>query len=50
MRIKPESPRFRAVRSFLLRTHNDAVALPGKCVLLNPNLRMFVGHKFCDKN
>lgn len=34
--------------SLLLRTQIEAVALPGKWVLLRLNLRILVGHKFLE--
>lgn len=48
IRIKPESPKFNAVISLLLRTQIEAVALPGKWVLLRLNFKILVGHKFLE--
>lgn len=41
IKIKPESPKFRADKSLLLSTQMVAVALPGKCVLLRPILKCY---------
>jgi len=43
--MKPESPRFKAVRSLLLSTQMVAVALPGKRALLRLNFKMLRGHR-----
>lgn len=43
MRMKPESPRFKAVNSLLFKTHRVAVALPANYDLLILNLNTVSG-------
>ena len=45
IKMNPESPRLRAVSSFLFRTQIVAVALPMLLVRLKLNFKMFKGHK-----